>query len=546
MTVRARIGALALAAGLCLSTSACTKLSTQTTVAGGRHPWTIAGTLRLGYPDEPDSLNPLFGHTAATDEVDALIFAPLFRYDQHGEFFPELATELPTYANGGISKDGKTITLHLRRGVVWADGVPLTMRDLRFTWRAVMNDRNNTKTRVGWDDISAMVLPDDYTAVIHLKEANADVLGIFGGGGGAAYPPLPEHLLGKLAYLNQADFNTHPLSSGPWILERWNHGSSLEFAPNPRYWRGPPKLHHISWRIIPDNNTQLAQLETHEIDVYPSVSEDQLAHVERLPGIVISRRLIANWRHLGFNCSRPALRDARVRVAIAQAVDWNEINQTAYRGIDQRAVSDIVPTSWAAPTVPQWRYDPGRAKHLLDAAGFVPGPDGVRVRGDVPLRITISTVTNRPANSRAEVQIQQALRAVGIDVEIKNYPVSLLFAQDGPLYGGRYDLEWTVDTNGPDPDNQAIWSGDFIPPHGANTSFYNDPVITKASAAALRTYDRAERKRLYQLEEMRIHDLGLAVFFYWEIAANAYNSDLKHYKPAQYITDNWNSWEWEI
>jgi peptide/nickel transport system substrate-binding protein len=532
-------------ASLCAPMSACTKVGTQAG-AGGRHPWTIAGVLRLGYPDEPDNLNPLYGHTAATDEVDALIFAPLFRYDQHGEFFPELATALPTYANGGISKDGKTITLHLRHGVLWSDGAPLTMRDLHFTWRAVMNDRNNTKTRVGWDDITAMTLPDAYTAVVHLKQANADVLGIFGGGGGAAYPPLPEHLLGKLADLNQADFNTHPLSSGPWILERWNHGSSLEFAPNPRYWRGPPKLHHISWRIIPDNNTQLAQLETHEIDVYPSVSEDQLAHVKTLPGITIARRLIANWRHLGINCSRPALRDARVRLAIAQAVDWDAINQTAYRGIDQRAVSDIVPTSWAAPAIPQWRYDPQKAKRLLSDAGFVPGPDGIRARGNLPLRITISTGTNRPANSRAEVQIQQALRAVGIDVEIKNYPVSLLFAQDGPLYGGRYDLEWTVDTNGPDPDNQALWSGDFIPPHGANTSFYNDPVITKVSDEALRTYDRAERKRLYQIEEMRIHDLGLAVFFYWEIAANAYNSDLKNYKPAQYITDNWNSWEWEI
>ncbi|HTV72997.1 MAG TPA: peptide ABC transporter substrate-binding protein [Candidatus Acidoferrales bacterium] len=540
-----RLRALAAVAALAVTISACTKVGTENTTGGGRHPWTIPGVLRIGYPDEPDSLNPLFGHTAATDEADALIFAPFFRYDQRGEFFPELATKVPSYANGGISADGKTITLHMRRGVVWADGAPLTMRDLRFTWRAVMNPRNNVITQAGWDDIVSMTLPNPYTAVIHLARPNADVLGIFADGG-AGFPPLPEHLLGKLADLNHADFNAHPLSSGPWILQRWNHGSSLEFAPNPRYWRGPPKLEHISWRVIPDNDTQLAQLETHEIDVYPTVSEDHLARVSALPGIAVARRLIANWRHLGINCSRPALSDARVRQAIAQAVDWDTINRTTYHGIDVRAVSDIMPTSWAAPTIPQWRYDPQAAKRLLTAAGFLPGADGIRARGDLALRITLSGGTNRPANLRAEVQIQQALRAVGIDVQIKNYPVSLLFAQDGPLYGGRYDLEWSTDTNGPDPDNQALWSGDFVPPHGANTSFYNDPLITRVSAQALRTYDRAERKRLYQIEETRIHQLALAVFFYWEVGTNAYNSDLKNYKPAQYITDNWNSWEWEI
>jgi peptide/nickel transport system substrate-binding protein len=528
-----------------LSNASCTKLSSDTPHADGRHPWTIPGVLRIGYPDEPDNLNPLFGNSSATDEADALIFAPLFRYDQHGEFFPELATEVPSYANGGISKDNKTITLHMRHGVTWADGAPLTMSDLRFTWHAVMNDANNVKTRTGWDDIAVMDLPNDYTTIIHLKQPNADVLGIFAEGG-AAYPPLPEHLLATLPNVNHATFNAHPLSSGPWILERWNHGSSLEFIPNPRYWRGTPKLKHITWRVIPNNDTQLAQLQTHEIDVYPNVDESQIARLGKIDGLSIRRRLVANWRHMGINCSKPVLRDVRVRRAIAEAVDWDRINRTTYLGINQRAVSDIMPTSWAAPTIPQWNHDITDAKRQLDAAAFLPGPDGIRMRGNVPLRLTISTGTNRPANDRAEVQIQQDLRAVGIDLRIKNYPTTLLFAQNGPLYGGTYDLEWSVDTNGPDPDNQALWGGEFIPPHGANTSFYKDPIITKVANLAVRTFDRSERKRLYQIEEERIHELALAIFFYWEISHNAYNSDLRNYKPAQYITDNWNSWEWEI
>ena len=191
----------------------CSRIEAPT--VSGLHPWTHPGLLRIGSSDEPDNLNPMFASTDATDQVDAFIFAPLFRYGPTGDFVPELATAVPTYENGGISKDSKTIVLHLRHGVVWSDGAPLTARDLRFTWRAVLNPHNSVKLTSGWDDISAIDVPRDDTAIVHLKKPDADVLGSFGGGGGSAYPPLPEHLLGKLPSLNTAAFNAHPISSGP-------------------------------------------------------------------------------------------------------------------------------------------------------------------------------------------------------------------------------------------------------------------------------------------------------------------------------------------
>jgi ABC-type transport system substrate-binding protein len=107
-------------------------------------------------------------------------------------------------------------------------------------------------------------------------------------------------------------------------------------------------------------------------------------------------------------------------------------------------------------------------------------------------------------------------------------------------------LEWSIDTNGPDPDNQGLWSAAFIPPHGANTNFLRDPAITQLSADAVRTFDRVKRKALYQKEEERIHELVPTVFFYWQTTTAAYNDDLHGYRPAEYITDNWNSWEWSI
>ncbi len=199
--------------------------------------------------------------------------------------------------------------------------------------------------------------------------------------------------------------------------------------------------------------------------------------------------LSANWRRLAFNTARPALSDVRVRRAIAEAVDWNRLNRTVYHDLNIRARSDIVPDSWAAPSVPLYPYDPQAARALLDAAGWRSAGSGIRRKDGVPLDLEINA-TNKPGNADAEVQMQQALRSVGIALAVKNYPASLLFAQNGPLYTGRYDMEWSIDTNGPDPDNEGNWSARFIPPRGANTSFLRDPIVTRTSDAAIRTFDR--------------------------------------------------------
>ena len=222
------------------------------------------------------------------------------------------------------------------------------------------------------------------------------------------------------------------------------------------------------------------------------------------------------------------------------------MNQTIFHGYDTRAVSDIVPTSWAAPRIPQYRHDPADAMRLLEAAGWHAGQDGMRVKAGVPLGFSVSTTNAKQSNVQAEVQMQQELRAVGIALEIKNYPGSLLFARDGPIYRGTYDSEFTIETNAPDPDNEGAWSGVFIPPHGTNTSWFDDPIVNRTSHAATLTYDRARRRALYQEEEARIHVLVPAVFFYWQNAYSGVNSDVRGWKPATYISSFWNCWEWSI
>lgn len=543
---------LALTAACAVLLGGCTKAATDTAgsgaagTAGGRHPWTQAGHLRYGSAYEPDTLNPLFANSQAASDIEYAVFEPVFRYDPDGNFLPAAVTEVPTLDNGGISKDGKTITLHFRKGMKWSDGAPYDARDFVFTWHAVMNPRNNTRLQVGWDDVASMDLRDDnLTVLVHLKNVNAGILGSFAVGG-SGYPPLPAHLLQNLPDINHAPFNSKPISSGPFLLTAWNHGQSLEFAANPLYWRGKPGLEHLSYRFIPNGETLLSELKTHEVDVYESVGENQIDQLQHIDGIAVTKRLSANWRRLAFNTAKPQLSDRRVRLAVAEAVDWDHMNQTIFHGYNTRAVSDVVPTSWAAPNVPQYKYDPADAKKLLDAAGWKPGPDGIRVKNGTPLHFSVSTTPSKQSNIQAEVLMQQQLRDAGIDLEIKNYPGSLLFSHEGPVYTGKYDTEFTIETNGPDPDNEGLWSGKFIPPHGTNSLWLNDPVINRTSHEALLTYDHAKRKALYQEEESRIHELVPAVFFYWQNSFSGVNVDMKNWKPATFISSFWNCYDWSV
>jgi len=540
MTGRSVAAVLALA----IAFAGCAR-SQNASSGGARNPWTVPGVLRLGEDEEPDSLNLMFAHTAASDAIAGLLFSFVLRYDPRGNLIPDLATEVPTLRNGGISRDGRRIVVHLRRGVVWADGAPLTAADWLFTYRAVMNPANNVKTRYGWDVIASATAPNPYTIDIRLKRPNVAVLGILGMGG-AAYPPLPAHLLAKLTNINAVSFNDRPLSSGPYVLKQWNHGTSLVFTPNPRYFRGVPKLKEVVWRVVPDVNTLFNELATHEIDVYPNVSPNAIPRLPSVSGIRVDRRLIADWRHLGINMSRPLLADVRVRQAIARAVDWKRIHDTVFHGIDRLAVSDVFPQSWAAPELPAYAYDPSGAKRLLANAGWKAGSDGFLHKGPLTLRLTIYATTGHQENAESQVLIQSMLRAIGIDVIIRNYPGSYLFAMDGPLYSGKYDLEWSIETNGPDPDNSGNWNGAFIPPHGANTSWLNDPIVNQTSAAAASTFDTAKRKALYQREEERIRQLVPAVFFTWRMNYTAMNGDLRNYVPAAFIGDTWNAWQWTI
>ena len=304
---------------------------------------------------------------------------------------------------------------------------------------------------------------------------------------------------------------------------------------------------HVTFKIVPSADTLFNLLQTHDVDVFDSVNENQIDRLKGLSGFTVTKRLLANVRRLQYNTSKPQLSDARVRLAIGEAIDWDAMNATIYHGYNQRAATDVFPLSWAAPSgIGPIKHDVADARRLLDAAGWKAGPSGARAKDGLPLAFSVSTTVSKQANIQGELQMQQELRAIGVTLQIKNYPTSVLFSQQGPVYTGKFDSEFTIETQAPDPDNEGQWSGKMIPPHGANTTWLNDPVLTQTSHDANLTFDRAKRKALYQRQADRIHELTPAVFLYWQNSYAAVNSDLKNWKPASYISSYWNCWEWTI
>ena len=123
----------------------------------------------MALPINPTQLNPILSQNSIESFTAGLIFDELVSLDASGRDVPDLAAVVPTLENGGISKDGLTITYHLRHGVRWHDGAPFDSGDVKFTWQAIMNPRNNVVSRRGYDQVASVDTPDPFTAVFHMK-----------------------------------------------------------------------------------------------------------------------------------------------------------------------------------------------------------------------------------------------------------------------------------------------------------------------------------------------------------------------------------------
>jgi peptide/nickel transport system substrate-binding protein len=521
----------------------------QSAGAQSRHPWTDPGHLRIGALRTLDNLNPLLSGQAGTTDVAQFVFSGLIRFDDHGEPIPDAATMVPTRENGGISADGKTIVYHLRNGVRFSDGTPLTAADVVFTWQQVMNARNNVPFHFPYDRAVSVTAKDARTVVVKLRAPFAPFVSNFFRCGvqGAI---LPKHLLDGKPDLNHDPYDVKPVGSGPYMIERYDTNSTIEMVPNPYWFGGKPGLRRVTYRIIPSENTLLVSLRTHEIDFYFAAPEQQYRELRALPGVAVNAAPSSQFEMVAFNGGRAPLSDPNVRRAAAMAIDWKGLARKIYLDVDLPDWGDVFPRSWAYTAQPDpTPFDQRKARALLDGAGWRAGPDGMRTKDGKRLELEIVTVAGAITRQNAEVVIQQQLRAIGIDVQVHNAPANMLFAPlgaGGLLASGKFDLGIYAWTKNPDPDDSQTAGPEYLPPHGANYSRIADRALGELEQRANATYDRAQRKRLYAQVERRLGEVLPYHTMVWRANVNAWNDDLRGVKPAQSVSDFWNVGSWTL
>ena len=385
-------------------------------------------------------------------------------------------------------------------------------------------------------------MPDSRTVVVHLKRRYPPfVTQFFTSLQEGSKAILPEHVLGKLHEINDAPFNLAPIGTGPFKFVKWEHGRGIDFVANPDYFKGKPKLEKIQFRVIPDDNSILEALQTHDIDMVVSVATTQYRHYMQLEGVTTK---LFPWNAANvfiINNTRPGLRYVEVRRAIAMAIDYRTVIQKVTHGVGL-IDRDIVPPSAIGYTEnAPYRYDPAAANALLERAGWTRGPDGIRHRGDERLAFTM-VLSSGSANARSiAIQVQAFLKAVGIEMTLKSYPYNVIFSFDGPIQKMTYDFSDYSYTLPYDPDNLVYLGCDQRPPKGQNVFGYCDPPVEAGEKAGLTTDDPLKRAAIYRPVEKPSTETIPYVPLYLLRRPTAYNSDLKGYSASPAIASWWNA-----
>jgi peptide/nickel transport system substrate-binding protein len=251
---------------------------------GGSIPFPDGGkSITLGFSQESDNVVGYFTAMTYSIYVGQMVLVGLGEWDETNTFVPELATEVPTAENGGVSADGLTITWHLKPDLKWSDGEPLTSADVQFTWQVLTEPGTACVACGGFDKIDSIDTPDDTTAVIHFKELYPPWYTMFVTWGNGGYPILPKHLLEGHTALESDPFIHWPtISSGPFVIADWVAGDHMELLPNPNFYGGRPKLDRVFVKFLPDPETTLAGLKTGDIDMSPDFTESDIPTFEPL------------------------------------------------------------------------------------------------------------------------------------------------------------------------------------------------------------------------------------------------------------------------
>ncbi len=521
---------------------------------------------------EPEQLNPLLASQTVAGEVRSLVVEGVLGLDPEGRNYPELATAVPSVANGGVSADGLTLHYALRDDVLWSDGEPFTCDDLLFTYEAAIAPDSGAVRRTGWDRIASVTCTDDFHLVIRFAEFYAPFLGLF-------YAILPRHATGEPADMTQWPYNRQPVGTGPFRLVEWVAGDHILLEANPRYRDYPaqPRVDQIVVRIVPSREVGKALLRSREIHILRDLSEADTPEFADGDRVQVQGRPSSRTERLLLNLADPAqpapadplahphplLGDVRVRQALELAMDKQFIVDNLLYGATEVATSEIG-LGWAACDIAPSPYDPVQARGLLTEAGFTDGDgDGIRectgcryAPTGTPLRLKIQTTSGNRLREEVQVLLAEMLAEVGVELYIENVPSSVLFGSwsSGAFRKhGNFDILMYTTTDGIDPHRQmtSYFHSASMPTeaNGGVGNNYSRWINLEADAAltvAGSTPDMAVRRAAYQ-EVCQLIDAELPHIYLYE------RGDLHGVLPRvvgfqvnPWGHETWNAEEWTL
>ncbi len=504
------------------------------------------GQVIVGFSQEPQNFNPIMPWIEVQRGVHMDLYDALWRLDPKGKTVPNLAAETPTVANGGISGGGLAFTIKLRRDAKWHDGQPVLAKDVVFTWQTLMNPKVTAYSTVGYDQIAAMEAPDDYTVKFSLKEPYAPIMAVL-----SDMYIVPEHILAKSADINKDEFNTKkPIGSGAFKFAEWVAGDHITVEANRAYHGPGPYLDRLVYKYIPDLTVMFTQFKTGEIDVtgIQGIPVDLYPEAKKLSNARVLVSSGTTYESVALNFLNPLFQDRRVRQALYFGMDKKPILEKIFLNLVQEAETYVPPESWAYnPRVRgAHKYDPERAKELLERAGWKAGGDGIRVKGGLRLSFDNSTTSGNKVREQIQQVLQQQWRQIGVEMKINNMPASVLF---GDFYRlSKFQTVLIGIAMGPDPDHTFRLHSKYIPVKGGkgrNAIAYENPQVDRLLDAGVREIDQQKRKQIYQkLQDVLVVDLPhLPIYHY--IGITGLKPSLQGYVPnLNVVESSWNSNEW--
>jgi len=405
------------------------------------------GALKLLWWQGATLLNPHFAVGTKDQEGSRVFYEPLAAWDADGNLVPILAAEIPSFDNGGLARDGLSVTWKLKKGVQWHDGAPFTADDVVFNWEFAADPATAATTSGSYKEIKAEKL-DSHTVRVRFSKPTPYWADPFVGTVGML---IPKHLFDgyRGAKSREAPTNLKPVGTGPYRFTDFKPGDMVRGTLNPNY-HLPNRPHFDSIEMKGGGDAVSAAravIQTGEFDYAWNMQvEDEIlkrleaggkgravitqgANIEHIPVNVTDPWTEVDGERASVKTKHPLFSDPAVREAINMLVDRGSVQEHIY-GRTGVATANFLnnPSRFRSPNM-KWEFNVDKANQLLEAAGWKRGADGIRAKDGKKLKIVFQTSINAP-RQKTQAIIKQACQKAGIDMELKSITASVYFSSD--------------------------------------------------------------------------------------------------------------------